>query len=131
MSDIRLSATALSTVAVSALLVGCSISGKVEKVEPKLSSDKLAATVADQLAATTGQPKPDVTCPDDLATEVGKSTRCKLTAGDDTAFGVSVTVSSVKGASMWISGCKGASSKSAVSWAWGWASAGSRCGYRG
>jgi Domain of unknown function (DUF4333) len=100
MSITRLSAAALSTVAVSALLISCSVSGHVEKIEPKLSSDKLAATVAEQLAASTGQPKPDITCPEDLAAKVGKSTRCKLIGGDGTTFGVSVTVSSVEGTKM-------------------------------
>ncbi|MBA2809391.1 DUF4333 domain-containing protein [Streptomyces sp. KM273126] len=87
----------LSAVAVGALLVGCSASVNVEKAEPKLSADKLSTTVAEKLAATTGQPKPDVTCPNDLTGKVGTTTRCTLTADDGSTLGVTVTVSSVDG----------------------------------
>ncbi len=77
------------------LLVGCSGSVSVANSEPKLSKDKLATTVAEKLAATTGQPKPDVVCPEGLAGKVGNITRCTLTAGDGSTLGVSVTVTSV------------------------------------
>ncbi|MEU8568637.1 DUF4333 domain-containing protein [Streptomyces pathocidini] len=99
MPTARLSAAtlALSTMAASALLVGCSGSVNVEKSEPKLSADKLATTVAEKLAATTGQPKPDITCPKDLVGKVGTKTRCELTADDGSTLGVTVTVSSVSG----------------------------------
>ncbi|MEU1784729.1 DUF4333 domain-containing protein [Streptomyces sparsogenes] len=88
----------LSAVAAAALLVGCSASVEVEKSSPpKLSSDKLAATVADKLAASTGQAKPDITCPDDLVGKDGTTTRCELTADDGSTLGVTVTVTSVDG----------------------------------
>lgn len=87
----------LSAVAAGALLVGCSGSVSVGSSEPKLSSDKLAATVSEKLAATTGQPKPDITCPEDLAGKVGTTTRCTLTAKDGSTLGVSVKVTSVEG----------------------------------
>ncbi|WP_210579110.1 DUF4333 domain-containing protein [Streptomyces sp. GESEQ-4] len=95
----RLSAATwgLSAVTVAALLAGCSASVNVEKSEPKLSANKLAITVAEELAATTGQPKPDITCPEDLAGKVGNTTRCTLTADDGSTLGVTVTVSSVDG----------------------------------
>lgn len=96
MSIIRLSAAAAIT-ATSMLLVGCSVSGHAEKAVPAMSADKLADSVAEQLAATTGQAKPHVTCPEDLAAAVGTTTRCKLTAGDGSTLGVSVKVTSVKG----------------------------------
>ncbi|MGW2642235.1 DUF4333 domain-containing protein [Streptomyces sp. NPDC001348] len=99
MTTARPSATAwsLTAVAAGALLVGCSASVKAEKDTPKLSADKLASSVSEKLAAQTGQPKPKITCPEDLAGKVGTTTRCKLTAGDGSTLGVTVTVTSVKG----------------------------------
>ncbi|XCM29072.1 DUF4333 domain-containing protein [Streptomyces parvus] len=87
----------LSAVAAGALLVGCSGSVSVGNSEPKLSSDKLATTVSEKLAATTNQPKPDITCPEDLPGKVGATTRCTLTAKDGSTLGVSVKVTSVEG----------------------------------
>ncbi|OSC65278.1 hypothetical protein B5180_31150 [Streptomyces sp. BF-3] len=87
----------LSAVAAGALLVGCSGSVSVGNSEPRLSSDKLAATVSEKLAATTNQPKPDITCPEDLPGKVGATTRCTLTAKDGSTLGVSVKVTSVEG----------------------------------
>jgi hypothetical protein len=87
----------ISAVTISTLLVGCSASANVEKSEPKLSADKLASTLAQKLAATTGQPTPDVTCPEDLTGKAGTTTRCTLTTGDGSTLGVTVTVSSVDG----------------------------------
>ncbi|MBW3707702.1 DUF4333 domain-containing protein, partial [Streptomyces griseus] len=52
---------------------------------------------AEKLAETTGQPEPDVTCPEDLAAKVGTETRCPLTAGDGSTLGVTATVTSVDG----------------------------------
>lgn len=95
----RLSAAAwsLSAVAVGVLLTGCSASVSVGKTEPKMSAGKLANLVAEKLAATTGQPKPDITCPEDLVGKAGTTTRCTLTADDGSTLGVTVTVSSVDG----------------------------------
>ncbi|MBD3003189.1 MULTISPECIES: DUF4333 domain-containing protein [unclassified Streptomyces] len=87
----------LSAVAAGVLLVGCSASVSVEKSTPKVSADKLATVVAEKLAATTGRPKPDIACPEDLVGKVGNTTRCELTADDGSTLGVSVTVSSVDG----------------------------------
>ncbi|MFJ9885190.1 DUF4333 domain-containing protein [Streptomyces sp. NPDC091287] len=87
----------LSAMAVGALLVGCSASAGVGSSESKLSKDKLSATVAEKLAETTGQPEPDITCPEDLAGKVGTTTRCILTAGDGSTLGVTATVTSVDG----------------------------------
>ncbi|ARF76043.1 DUF4333 domain-containing protein [Kitasatospora albolonga] len=86
----------LSAVAAGALLVGCSGSVSIGNTEPKLSSDKLATTVSEKLAATTNQPKPDITCPEDLVGKVGTTTRCTLTADDGSTLGVTVTVTSVE-----------------------------------
>ncbi|MFC9536852.1 MULTISPECIES: DUF4333 domain-containing protein [unclassified Streptomyces] len=88
---------ALSAVAAGALLVGCSASVSAGKSDPKVSKSKLADTVAEKLAATTGQPKPDVTCPEDLVGKVGNTGRCTLTASDGSTLGVTVKVSSVNG----------------------------------
>ncbi|MEU6147586.1 DUF4333 domain-containing protein [Streptomyces sp. NPDC047081] len=86
-----------SAVTVCAFLAGCSASVSAGKSESKLSGQKLAVTVAEKLAATTGQSKPDITCPQDLAGKVGNTTRCTLTANDGSTLGVTVTVSSVDG----------------------------------
>ena len=80
----------LAAAAAAALLVGCSS-------EAKLAKDEVANSVAEKLAAQTGQPKPDVTCPEDLVGKVGTSLRCRLTATDGTSFGVTVKVTSVDG----------------------------------
>ncbi|GGW54093.1 hypothetical protein GCM10010503_34160 [Streptomyces lucensis JCM 4490] len=98
MATVRSSATAwsLSAVAAGVLLAGCSGSVTVGKTTPKLSADKLSDTLAEKLAATTGQPKPDVSCPEDLVGKVGTTTRCTLTAGDGGSLGVTVTVTSVE-----------------------------------
>jgi hypothetical protein len=41
--------------------------------------------------------RPDISCPEDLAAEVGAETRCTLTAGEDpTEYGVTVTVTAVE-----------------------------------
>lgn len=99
MTTTRLSAAILIlvTVGASVSLVACSAAANAEKSTPKLSSDKLATTLAKKLAATTGQPKPHIACPEDLVGKVGNSTRCELTAEDGSTLGVSVTVSSVDG----------------------------------
>jgi hypothetical protein len=86
----------LPAVAASVLLVGCSASVNIGSTA-KMSSDKLATILAEKLAATTGQPKPHITCPEDLAGKVGTTTRCKLTADDGSTLGVTVKVSSVDG----------------------------------
>ncbi|MFF7145933.1 DUF4333 domain-containing protein [Streptomyces nodosus] len=87
----------LSAVAAGVLLVGCSGSITIGNSAPKLAADKLADTVAEKLAASTGQEKPDITCPEDLVGKVGNTTRCTLTAADGSTLGVSVTVSAVEG----------------------------------
>jgi outer membrane murein-binding lipoprotein Lpp len=100
MSKSRLSVATWSlsaAVVAGVLLSGCSVSASVGKTEPKLSADKLASAVAEKLAATTGQPKPDITCPEELVGKVDTTTRCTLTADDGSTLGVTVTVSSVDG----------------------------------
>ncbi|CAL9429146.1 hypothetical protein SUDANB6_02011 [Streptomyces sp. enrichment culture] len=62
-----------------------------------MSAGKLATLIAEKLAATTGQPKPDITCPEDIAGKIGNTTRCTLVADDGSTLGVTVTVSSVEG----------------------------------
>lgn len=89
------------------LLVGCSASVSVEKSTGdeestvKMSSGKLADLVAEELADSTGQAKPDISCPEDVEGEVGNATRCTLTGDDGSTLGVSVTVSDVDGSQMY------------------------------
>ncbi|MFE7748539.1 DUF4333 domain-containing protein [Streptomyces sp. NPDC057428] len=87
----------LSAAAAGVLHAGCSGSVSVGSSDPKLSSGKLANTVAEKLASTTGQPKPDIACPEDPAGKVGTTTRCTLTAKEGSTLGVSVKVTSVEG----------------------------------
>lgn len=87
---------AVAALAATALLAGCSASVTVDGGKLKLSADKLATTVSEKLAESTGQPKPDITCPEDLTGKVGTTTRCTLTAGDGSTLGVTVKVTSVK-----------------------------------
>lgn len=89
-------ASLLATTAACVLLAGCSGSFHVGST-PKLPANELSGTVAEKLAATTGQPEPDVTCPEDLAGKVGTTTRCTLTASDGMTAGVSIKVTSVEG----------------------------------
>ncbi|MFE3635088.1 DUF4333 domain-containing protein [Streptomyces cellostaticus] len=86
---------AVSAAAVGVLLPGCSASVSVGGSTPKLSADKLASTLSAKLAAATGRPEPDVTCPEDLKGKVGTTTRCVLTADDGSTLGVTVKVTSV------------------------------------
>ncbi|MCZ9342318.1 DUF4333 domain-containing protein [Streptomyces sp. TRM76130] len=86
--------------AAAVLLVGCSARVELSTTVAELDKDEVANTVAEELAAVTGQPKPDVTCPEDLAGEVGTTMRCVLTASDGTSLGVTVKVTSVDGATI-------------------------------
>ena len=99
MTKAPLSAAAwgLSAIAAGVLLAGCSFSAGAGDSDPKLAKDKLAAEVSEKLAAQTGRAKPDVTCPEDLAGKVGTTTRCMLTADDNSTLGVAVKVTSVEG----------------------------------
>ncbi|WP_405440460.1 DUF4333 domain-containing protein [Streptomyces niveus] len=87
----------LSATAAGVLLVGCSGSVSLGTSTPEVSKDKLADTVAERLAATTGQAKPDITCPEALEGKADATTRCALTAADGSTLGVTVTVSAVDG----------------------------------
>nr|WP_233359786.1 DUF4333 domain-containing protein [Streptomyces sp. GMY02] len=88
----------LMAAAAGTLVLGCSASVEVKKSEPpKLSADKLSSTLSEKLAAATGQPKPNVSCPEDLVGKVGTTSRCTLTADDGSTLGVTVKVTSVSG----------------------------------
>ncbi|MFI7409593.1 DUF4333 domain-containing protein [Streptomyces sp. NPDC049627] len=89
-SSTSLASWSLAAAAAAALLVGCSS-------EAKLSKDEVANTMAEKLAAQTGQPKPDITCPEDLVGKVGASLRCTLTGSDGVSLGVTAKVTSVDG----------------------------------
>ena len=62
-----------------------------------LSSDEVATKAEDALEQQIGV-RPDISCPEDVKAEVGATTRCTLTAGDDpTKYGVSIKVNQVDG----------------------------------
>jgi hypothetical protein len=78
--------------AVPVLLVGLSACGS-----GTLSADEVATKAEDALEQQIGV-RPTISCPDDVKAEVGATTRCTLTGGDDpTKYGVSIKVTSVKG----------------------------------
>ena len=63
-----------------------------------IDESELEASVAEQLAAETGQPEPNIDCPGDLEAEVGATTECDLSVdGDDAVYPVAVEVTSVEG----------------------------------
>jgi hypothetical protein len=75
--------------AVGALVVGLSACGGA------LPAEDVADAVADVFESDLGF-RPDLTCPDDLAAEVGATVRC--TAGvDGETYGATVAVTSVDG----------------------------------
>ncbi|MBC9717058.1 DUF4333 domain-containing protein [Streptomyces sp. TRM66268-LWL] len=90
-------ATLLTAAAAGLLLAGCSASVEVGSAAPRMSAERLSDLVAAELAATTGRPEPDITCPEALAGKVGTTTRCRLTASDGSTLGVAVRVTSVDG----------------------------------
>jgi hypothetical protein len=76
--------------AVPVLLAGLTACGSGD-----LSAADVATTAEDALEKQVGV-RPTISCPEDLPAEVGASTRCTFTAGDDpTRYGVQVTVTSV------------------------------------
>ncbi|MGY0020111.1 DUF4333 domain-containing protein [Streptomyces sp. cg35] len=87
-------ATIGTAVCAGALLVGCSAS---VSTTPKMSKEKVGDTIAQKLASTTGAPKPDVSCPEDLEGKAGTSMRCTVTATDGSTVAVDVKVKSVDG----------------------------------
>jgi hypothetical protein len=62
-----------------------------------LPAEDVAGRAEDVLEGEVGV-RPDISCPDDLAEEVGAETRCTWTAGDDpTEYGLTITVTAVDG----------------------------------
>lgn len=69
--------------------------GSVSLGTSSLSSAEVADAAENALEQEVGS-RPDITCPDGLDKEEGASTRCTLTAGDDSVeYGVTVTVTAV------------------------------------
>jgi len=69
------------------VLAGCGVS--------TVPANEVADDVATLLEQQVGV-RPEIVCPDELPVEVGASTRCTLSAGEDpTEYGVTVTVQAV------------------------------------
>jgi hypothetical protein len=83
--------SALVLASVGVLLAACSSAGSVSKADVEQEA-------AAQLAAAVGVAPDSLTCPGDLAAEVGTEMRCELTAGDAT-YGLTITVTAVDGES--------------------------------
>jgi hypothetical protein len=91
--------TLLRTSAVLALAIAsAAAAGCGDDDGDTISRAEVEREAAAELAAITGQDEPNISCPDDLAEEVGATTECELTVeGDDTAYPVFVEVTSVEG----------------------------------
>ena len=87
---------AFVSLALAPLVVG--LAGCPTAVAQTVTVDKeaVASAVSDQLAKQVGRPPDSVTCPEDLQGVVGAELRCELVADNDT-YGLTVTVTSVKG----------------------------------
>ncbi len=76
------------TAVVLLLALGCCTTGALAAAD--------VATAAEKVLARQSGVRGTVTCPEDLADEVGAEIRCTLTAGDDPAqYGVRIRVTSV------------------------------------
>lgn len=84
---IRIRTLAVGSVAALAL-AGCGASS--------IAGDELADQVNTQLTEQVGQEPDEVECPEDLDAEVGATTQCTLTAGDE-SYNVDVEVTEVDG----------------------------------
>ncbi len=85
----------LAVVAATALAAGCKASMSVGG-ENTLDKAEVQEEAAKQIAAKAKMPKPAVTCPDDLAAEVGATLDCYLVApGDSTKLPVHIEVTKV------------------------------------
>ena len=77
----------LVVLAASGALAGCGVE--------TLTAGEVADDVATLLEEQVGV-RPEISCPEELPVEVGATTRCTLTAGEDpTEYGVTVTVEAV------------------------------------
>jgi hypothetical protein len=62
-----------------------------------VAAEDVATKAEDALEEQVGT-RPEISCPEDLAADVGAETQCTLTAGDDPAeYGVLITVTEVEG----------------------------------
>jgi hypothetical protein len=79
--------------ATSLLLAACSAS--VTNKPMVVDKDLLSAQVQAQLTKKLGEQAPPISCPDDLAADVGATTTCLMTAPKGT-YNVTVTVTDLK-----------------------------------
>ncbi|MQY11538.1 hypothetical protein SRB5_16570 [Streptomyces sp. RB5] len=113
MTSSKLFPAALAVGALTLFLAACSVdvdtnkeTGTTKKVETgatgpaSVSTDELEKKVSSSLTETVGQTPESVDCPDSLESKEGATTRCTLTAGDGTQFGVTVTAGKPNGASV-------------------------------
>ena len=84
-------------IAAVSLVSACSASAHVSVGgSNKVAKSDVESQVATQLAASTGQAKPDISCPDGLEAKVGATLDCTLSVqGDSTKLPVHVVVDSV------------------------------------
>jgi RNase P/RNase MRP subunit POP5 len=68
--------------------------------DPKVDKDDLAKEVSSKLEEQVGQKPKNVDCPDDLEGKKDATTKCILTADDDSTYDVTVTVTSVDGSNV-------------------------------
>ena len=87
---------AFVSLALSPLVVGLAVCSTAIAQIVTVDKETVASAVSDQLAQKVGRPPDSVTCPEDLQGVVGAELRCELVADNDT-YGLTVTVTSVKG----------------------------------
>ncbi len=83
---------------VCAVLSGCTFSAGVNST-PTVAKDALQKDIADRLTKAGEQPE-SVTCSEDLAGEVGKTTRCEVVMSPTNSFEPVVTVTGVDGSTI-------------------------------
>jgi hypothetical protein len=94
-SKYRVGLLAVTAIAGAALFSGCSASLSAGSGDVPQST--VESKVAQQMAKSTQQPVPTITCPGGLKAVIGATLRCTLTPkGDTTTLPVLVTVTSVK-----------------------------------
>lgn len=89
---------AACAVVLTGLLGACSFSASTGT--PSLSKAELESRISAQLAKTVGQSPSSVVCPGPLDATVGKTERCTLVSAAGNTFGLTVTVTSVSGATL-------------------------------
>lgn len=86
----------LASLVVLGTLALAACGGSVSIGSSSVSKDEIAKQVSTALEQSVGSSPPPITCPDDLAAEVGKTTTCVMHASDGD-YDVAVKITKVDG----------------------------------